>query len=58
MAQTRRFTDKFVQSLKPKVARYEVYEGSSFAVRVGQGGGKTWICVLSVRGPAPAGDAR
>src|SRR6516164_9857881 len=43
MAQTRRFTDKFVQSLKPKVARYEVYEGSSFAVRVGQGGGKTWI---------------
>jgi integrase len=43
MAQKRRFTDKFIQSLKPKEARYEVYEGGGFAVRVSPAGGKTWI---------------
>jgi integrase len=43
MAQTRRFTDKFVQSLKPRESRYEVYEGGGFAIRVSPAGGKTWI---------------
>jgi integrase len=43
MAQTRRFTDRFVQSLKPKVARFEVYEGGGFAIRVSPAGSKTWI---------------
>jgi integrase len=44
MARTRRFTDKFIESLKPKkAARFEVYEGGGFAIRVSPAGGKTWI---------------
>lgn len=43
MAQARRFTDKFIASLKPKGARFEVYEGGGFAVRVSPAGGRTWI---------------
>jgi integrase len=50
MTQTRRFTDKFIQSLKPKETRYEVYEGGGFAVRVSPAGGKTWIWFYRFKG--------
>lgn len=45
MAQKGRFTDKSIQALKPKAARFEVWEGGGFGVRISPRGGKSWIFV-------------
>jgi integrase len=40
-----RFTDKSIAALRPKVERYEVWEGGGFGVRVSPRGAKAWIWV-------------
>jgi len=45
-----RFTDKAVKALRPKVARYEVWEGGGFGLRVTPRGVKTWVWVYRFKG--------
>jgi integrase len=45
-----KFTDKFIAALRPKAARYEIWEGGGFGVRVSSGGGKAWIWVYHFDG--------
>ncbi len=45
------FTDKSIAALKPKAARYEVWEGKSgLGIRVGTSGKKTWIAMYRHEG--------
>jgi len=37
------FTDTFIKALKPKIQRYEEYEGGGFGIRVSPNGLKSWI---------------
>jgi hypothetical protein len=46
------FTDRTIAALKPKGARYEVWEGKGFGVRVGTTGRKSWIFVYHYQGKA------
>jgi len=39
----RNFTNTFIKSLKPKLIRYEEYEGKGFGIRITPNGTKTWI---------------
>jgi integrase len=43
MANTRRFTDRFIAALKPHAERYERWEGGGFGIRVSPSGGKAWV---------------
>jgi integrase len=51
-----KFTDKFIASMKPKAARYEVWESGGFGIRVSPGRGKgregrkTWVWVYHFNG--------
>jgi hypothetical protein len=49
-----RFTDRSIASLKPKAARYEVWEDgrTGFGVRVAPGGRKSWIYMYRFGGKA------
>jgi integrase len=38
-----KFTDRFIDALKPKAARYEVWEGRGFGMRVSPRGVKAWV---------------
>jgi integrase len=40
-----RFTDRFIEALKPKTARYEVWESRGFGMRVSPRGVKSWVLV-------------
>ncbi len=40
-----KFTDRGIAALKPKAARYEVWEGGGFGVRVTPRGVKSWVWV-------------
>lgn len=44
------FTDTYIKALKPKTARYEVYEGGGFGIRVAPTGVKTWIYRYKIDG--------
>jgi len=37
------FTDTYIKALKTRTARYEIYEGGGFGIRVTPTGVKTWI---------------
>jgi integrase len=45
-----RFTDKAVAALRPKVVRYEVWEGGGFGIRVSPRGAKAWVWVYHFSG--------
>ena len=45
MANSQRFTDRFIAALKPKADRYECWEGGGFGVRVSPNGKKAWVVV-------------
>lgn len=45
-----KFTDTYIKALKPKTARYEVYEGGGFGIRVAPTGVKTWIYRYKIDG--------
>jgi integrase len=44
------FTDTFIKSLKPKLKRYELYEGGGFGIRITPNGVKTWIYRYKING--------
>jgi integrase len=44
------FTDRTIQALKSKAARYEAWEGAGFGIRVGTTGRKSWILVYHFNG--------
>jgi len=45
-----KFTNKFIDALKPKAVRYEVWEGRGFGIRVSPRGTKTWVWVYHFDG--------
>lgn len=45
-----KFTDRYVLSLKPKEARYDVWDGSGLGVRVSVKGRKSWVMVYRFDG--------
>jgi integrase len=45
-----KFTDRFIDALKPKTTRYEVWENGGFGVRVSTRGGKSWVWVYHYNG--------
>lgn len=45
-----KFTDKYLQSLKPRAARYDVLEGDGLMLRVAPSGAKTWCYVYKLAG--------
>ncbi len=45
-----RFTDKFIDALRPKTERFEKWEGGGFGIRVSPRGGKAWIWVYHFDG--------
>lgn len=47
-----RLTDAQLKALKPKPARYEVWEGDGFGVRVSPGGTKSFVLVYHFKGKA------
>src|SRR6266851_7215772 len=40
-----KFTDRAIKNLKTKNARYELWEGNGFGIRVTPGGTKSWVFV-------------
>lgn len=44
------FTDTYIKALKPKLTRYEEYEGGGFGIRVTPHGIKTWIYRYKING--------
>jgi integrase len=38
-----KFTERFIDALKPKAARYEVWESGGFGIRIATSGGKSWV---------------
>ena len=44
------FTDTYVKNLKPRQARFEVYEGAGFGLRVSPTGTKSWIYRYKIDG--------
>jgi integrase len=46
----KKFTDRSIGALKPKAARYEVWEGGGFGIRVSPRGVKTWVWVYHFDG--------
>lgn len=46
------FSDRTIAALKPKAARYEVWEGKGFGIRVGTTGRKSWVFVYHFEGKA------
>jgi integrase len=45
-----RFTDRAIAALRPRPARYEVWEGGGFGIRVSPRGGKAWVWVYHFGG--------
>jgi integrase len=45
-----RFTEKFVAALRSRAARFEIWEGGGFGIRVSPSGGKAWIWVYHFDG--------
>jgi integrase len=45
-----KFTERFIAALKPKAARYEVWESGGFGVRVSTRGGKSWVWLYHYNG--------
>lgn len=45
-----KFTDRKVLNLKPKVERYEVFEGNGLGIRVTPKGTKSWVMVYRFQG--------
>jgi len=47
---TRKFTDKFVENLKPKAERYEVWDATGLGLRVTPRGKKSWVTLYKLHG--------
>jgi integrase len=45
-----RFTDKAIAALRPKAARYEIWEGGGFGIRISPRGAKAWVWVYHFAG--------
>jgi hypothetical protein len=44
------FSDRTVAALKPKAARYEVWDGDGLGIRIGTTGRKSWVLVYHYQG--------
>ena len=45
-----KFTDRTISALKPKAARYEIWEGGGFGLRVTPKGNRSWIWLYRYQG--------